>query len=71
MEIAIESHHKRENKESFALEVLHPRHAKSFEPGNLVSGHFWSDIQTFFRNQRFKGIHLKLCCGFLNKHEIT
>ena len=32
------------------------RHAKSREPGNLVPGHFWSKIQTFFRNQSSKEI---------------
>ena len=35
------------------------RHAKSREPGNLVPGHFWSKIRTFFRNQSFKDIKLK------------
>ena len=40
------------------------RHANSREPGNLVPGHFWSKMQTFFRNQRFKEMNLKLCGGF-------
>ena len=35
------------------------RQAKSQEPGNLVPGHFWSKIWTFFRNQRFKEINWK------------
>ena len=41
------------------------RHAKPREPGNLVPGHFWSIIRTFFRNQTFKVINLKLCCVFV------
>ena len=41
------------------------RHAKSQEPGNLVPGHFWSKIRTFFRYQRLKEIHLKLCSGYV------
>ena len=35
------------------------------EPWNLVPGHFWNEIRTFFRNQRFKDMNLKLCCGFV------
>ena len=43
------------------------RHAKSREPGNLVPGHFWRKIQTFFRNQIIKEINLRFCCGFMKK----
>ena len=43
------------------------RHAKSWEPGNLVPGHFWSKIWTFFKNLSFKEINLNLCCGFVKK----
>ena len=39
--------------------------AKSQEPGNLVPGHFWCKIRTYFTNQRFKEINLKLCHGFV------
>ena len=41
------------------------RHAKSREPGNLVPGHFLSKFRTFFRNQRFIEINLKLWSGFV------
>ena len=40
------------------------RHAKYREPGNLVPGHFWIKYRTFFRHQRFKEKHLKLCGSF-------
>ena len=43
------------------------RHAKCREPGNLVPKQFLSEIQTFFRNQRFNGINLKTCCGFVKR----
>ena len=45
--------------------LVQSRHAKCLEPGNLVPGHFWSIIRTFFRNQRFKEMISKLCCGLL------
>ena len=44
---------------------LKARKAKSRDPWNLVPGHFWSKIRTFFRGQRFKDINLKWCCGFV------
>ena len=50
---------------TMAVLELALRHAKSREPGNLVPGHFWSKIRTFFRNQWFKELNLKLCCVFV------
>ena len=32
----------------------HDKHAKSWEPGILVPGHFLHKIRTFFRDQNFK-----------------
>ena len=50
---------------------LHPskvnRHAKSREPGKLVTGHFWRKIRTFFRNHSIKEINLRVCFGFVKK----
>ena len=43
------------------------RHAESREPGNLVPGHFWSKIRTFFKNQSFKEITLEFCASFVKK----
>ena len=30
------------------------RHAKSWEPGNLIPRHLWNKIRTFLRYQRFE-----------------
>ena len=47
--------------------LLIHRHAKSWEPGNLVPGHFWRKIWTFFRNQSIKEINLRFFFGFVDK----
>ena len=50
---------------------LHPskvnRHAKSREPGKLVTGHFWRKIRSFFWNHSIKEINLRVCFGFVKK----
>ena len=45
--------------------VLRARHAKSWEPRNLVPGHFLSKIRTFSRNQSFNELNFNFCHGFV------
>ena len=49
-------------KKTFNQKII-IQNAKSQEPGNQVSGHFWSEIQIFLRNQSIKYVELnKMAC---------